>query len=161
MTNGAPRRSVGSITSRRTAAGYAPRVAARNFEICIDANDPAVLRPFWRTALGYIDQQTAEGAVDLVDPAGVLPTVWFQKVPEVKRSKNRVHLDIRVRAQEREPPVEALVTLRSPPIRGSPRWRTRRATSYASPPNEQRPGAWMVTPAVPYQGSLVRRSVGR
>jgi hypothetical protein len=43
------------------------------------------------------------------DPAGVLPTVWFQKVPEFKTSKNRLHLDIRVREQERERLVEALV----------------------------------------------------
>ena len=99
-------------------------MAARDFEICIDANDPAVLRPFWRTALGYIDQQTAEGTADLVDPAGVLPTVWFQKVPEVKRSKNRVHLDIRVRDPEREPLIEALVALGGTVVATYPRFTT-------------------------------------
>jgi 4a-hydroxytetrahydrobiopterin dehydratase len=76
--------------------GYHPLVTARRFEICIDATDPDRLRPFWRAALGYVDKVTAEGAVDLVDPAGVRPTVWFQVVPEPKVAKNRLHLDIEV-----------------------------------------------------------------
>jgi hypothetical protein len=63
------------------------------------ASTPTIRR-FWRTALGYVDEQTAEGAADLVDPDGVRPTVWFQKVPEIKTSKNRMHLDISVKAQE-------------------------------------------------------------
>jgi 4a-hydroxytetrahydrobiopterin dehydratase len=66
----------------------------RVFEICIDANDPARLRPFWGLVLGYAEQVTGEGAVDLVDPEGVGPTVWFQKVPERKAMKNRVHHDV-------------------------------------------------------------------
>jgi 4a-hydroxytetrahydrobiopterin dehydratase len=99
-------------------------VAARNFEICIDANDPAVLRPFWRIALGYVDEQTAEGAADLVDPDGVGPTVWFQQVPQVKTSKNRVHLDIGVQAQEREQFVEALVALGGRVVANYPRFTT-------------------------------------
>jgi hypothetical protein len=123
-------------------AGRAFEERIRRFEICIDANDPAVLRPFWRTALGYMDEQTPEGAVDLVDPAGVLPTVWFQKVPEVKTSKNRMHLDVSVQTQERERLVGAWwrsEARSSRRIRGSLRWRTRRAISSASPPSEQHP----------------------
>jgi 4a-hydroxytetrahydrobiopterin dehydratase len=77
-------------------SGYHPLVTARHFEICIDATDPDRLRPFWRAALGYVDLRTDEGVVDLVDPAGVGPTVWFQAVPEPKVAKNRLHLDIEV-----------------------------------------------------------------
>jgi hypothetical protein len=33
-------------------------MAARDFEICIDAIDPERLRPFWRAALGYVNQPT-------------------------------------------------------------------------------------------------------
>ena len=81
-------------------------MTSRNFEICIDANDPDLLRPFWRAALGYVDEQTPEGAHDLVDPQGNQPTLWFQTVPETKTSKNRLHLDINVGGERGTPPDE-------------------------------------------------------
>ncbi|MFC8921777.1 VOC family protein [Cellulosimicrobium sp. NPDC057127] len=34
----------------------------------------------------------------LVDPDGVGPRLWFQRVPERKTAKNRVHLDVDVGA---------------------------------------------------------------
>jgi 4a-hydroxytetrahydrobiopterin dehydratase len=86
-------------------------MAARDFEICIDSTDPERLRRFWRSALGYVEHQTAEGAIDLVDPGGVRPTIWFQQVPEGKTAKNRIHLDIRVPAHERGQLSERLVEL--------------------------------------------------
>jgi 4a-hydroxytetrahydrobiopterin dehydratase len=86
-------------------------VAARDFEICIDATDPDRLRPFWRTALGYVDHLTAEGSTDLVDPDGIRPTIWFQEVPESKTSKNRIHLDIRVEAGDHDELTSMLVGL--------------------------------------------------
>ena len=45
-------------------------MTARTVEICIDTNDPDLLRPFWRTALRYVDYTQPDGAVDLVDPEG-------------------------------------------------------------------------------------------
>ncbi|MCS7480642.1 VOC family protein [Umezawaea endophytica] len=86
-------------------------MTSRNFEICVDANDPDLLRPFWRTALGYVDERTPEGALDLVDPQGNRPTVWFQTVPETKTAKNRLHLDIRVTPEERDRIAAELVAL--------------------------------------------------
>ena len=76
-------------------------VPGRSFEVAIDANDPQRLRRFWMVALGYVEQTTAEGAVDLVDPTGRGPTIWFQRVPEAKTAKNRLHLDLLVSATER------------------------------------------------------------
>lgn len=64
------------------------------FEICIDANDPDLLRPFWSVALGYSVKVQPEKAIDLVDPSGHGPAVWFQQVPETKTIKNRLHIDI-------------------------------------------------------------------
>jgi Glyoxalase-like domain len=87
------------------------RVAARDFEICIDATDPDRLRPFWRTALGYVDHLTAEGSTDLVDLDGIRPTIWFQEVPESKTSKNRIHLDIHVEAGDHDELANMLVGL--------------------------------------------------
>jgi hypothetical protein len=62
--------------------------------------DPERLRPFWRAALGYVGQPTEESGIDLADPAGIRPAIWFQRVPKPKAAKNRVHPDI----QAPEPP---------------------------------------------------------
>lgn len=94
----------------------------RSFEICIDAINPESLRRFWCAALGYVDQATAEGAVDLVDPSGRGPTVWFQRGAEPKTVKNRVHLDIRVSSEERQALVDQLLELGGREIRASPRF---------------------------------------
>lgn len=84
-------------------------VSGRTFEVCIDANDPERLRPFWRLALGYAEHRTEEGAIDLVDPSGQGATVWFQRVPEPKTAKNRLHLDVAVSVPERATLVKQLV----------------------------------------------------
>jgi hypothetical protein len=85
-------------------------------QIVFDANDPARLADFWAQALGYVRQPPPEGydswesfAVDngipedqwdamnaVVDPDGDGPRILFQKVPEGKVAKNRVHLDVHV-----------------------------------------------------------------
>jgi hypothetical protein len=82
------------------------------WQLTIDANDPALLARFWRQALGYRPVPPAEpqttwyahyrarlgedaGFDDrLFDPAGLGPPIWFQKVPEAKAGKNRLHLDL-------------------------------------------------------------------
>ncbi|WP_444665313.1 VOC family protein [Cellulomonas sp. CW35] len=38
-----------------------------------------------------------DSAYAVVDPDGAGPRLWFQKVPEEKSGKNRVHLDVTVR----------------------------------------------------------------
>ena len=85
-------------------------------QVSFDAADPARLAAFWRQALGYQEQQPPEGYTTwedwartmkipeeawgnyaaLVDPAGVRPRLFFQRVPEPKTAKNRVHLDLSV-----------------------------------------------------------------
>ena len=84
------------------------------FQVTFDANDPAVLADFWAVALGYVVQPPPSGfdswddwarkmeipeenwndARALVDPEGIGPRLFFQKVPEGKTAKNRVHLDV-------------------------------------------------------------------
>lgn len=88
---------------------------ARDIQITIDCADPAMLAPFWATALGYQIPDPPEGfaswdealealgvppeqrndASAVVDPDGVGPRLFFQRVPESKRGKNRLHLDLR------------------------------------------------------------------
>ena len=88
---------------------------ARDIQVTFDAADPAALAAFWANALGYRladppagfpDWDTALEAMGvpparrndasaLVDPEGAGPRIFFQRVPEGKTAKNRVHLDVR------------------------------------------------------------------
>ncbi|HEY0188947.1 MAG TPA: VOC family protein [Cellulomonas sp.] len=88
---------------------------ALDFQVVIDATAPHALGRFWALALGYVDEPPPAGfdswdaALDawgvpaddrdlawaLVDPSGTGPRVFFQRVPEAKSVKNRVHLDVR------------------------------------------------------------------
>jgi len=90
-------------------------------QIVVDAISPAVLAEFWSVALGYrLDDpppgfetwEAALAASDLpperwddasaiVDPHG--PRVYFQKVPERKQVKNRLHLDVGVGRAIKDP----------------------------------------------------------
>ncbi len=89
-------------------------------QIVFDAADPRQLGRFWALALGYVMDSVPEGFASLeeffsslgipeeefgnqyaiVDPDGAGPRIYFQKVPEGKTAKNRVHLDVRVAGRE-------------------------------------------------------------
>ena len=91
---------------------------ATTFQVTFDSADPAAHAAFWAEALHYVLQPPPEGfdswaaALDawgvppdhrndraaLVDPDGKGPRLFFQKVPEGKTAKNRVHLDLRAAA---------------------------------------------------------------
>lgn len=88
---------------------------ARDLQITFDCADPAGLAAFWADAIGYELQDPPEGfeswdqalealgvpperrndASAVVDPDGSGPRLFFQRVPERKQAKNRVHLDVR------------------------------------------------------------------
>lgn len=69
---------------------------------------------FWKAVLGYVDPPTPPGfdswdAFEATlpperqgsrwacqDPDGIGPRLFFQRVPEAKAVKNRLHLDVRV-----------------------------------------------------------------
>jgi hypothetical protein len=83
--------------------------------VTFDAASPRALAEFWVVALEYqIDPPPApfgswpealaawglpadyDEVNAVVDPAGIGPRLYFQRVPEVKTVKNRVHLDVGV-----------------------------------------------------------------
>jgi hypothetical protein len=84
-------------------------------QIAIDCHDADLLADWWAKALDYVLQPPPPGfdswpafleANDLpvpepgavnaiVDPGGAGPRILFQRVPEPKVGKNRVHLDVR------------------------------------------------------------------
>ena len=72
-------------------------MSLRVTEVVIDCADHGRVVDFWASALGYARREVNEQYVALVPPAreAGLPPLLFQKVPEPKVAKNRVHLDFR------------------------------------------------------------------
>ena len=96
---------------------------SRTVQVTFDAHDPASLSSFWRDALGYVHppppgvhlpegadplaawhdfleaagvaESERNSAAALEDPDGTGPRIFFQRVPEGKTAKNRLHLDLR------------------------------------------------------------------
>jgi predicted enzyme related to lactoylglutathione lyase len=63
--------------------------------LVIDATDPARLATFWCAMLGVeVDSSIGDGQFIVLSPTKDGLAVGFQKVPEQKTSKNRVHLDL-------------------------------------------------------------------
>jgi hypothetical protein len=85
-------------------------------QVTVDCADPGGLAEFWAAALGYQVQRPPAGfdsweealeamgvpaerrndASAVIDPEGPGPRLYFQRVPEPKQVKNRLHLDVRV-----------------------------------------------------------------
>ncbi len=107
---------------------------ATTFQVTFDSADPEALAAFWAEALHYVlppppgEFASWDAALDawgvpperrhdraaLVDPDGAGPRLFFQKVPEPKTAKNRMHLDLRAAAgrppEERSDALEAECT---------------------------------------------------
>lgn len=83
--------------------------------IVFDCAEPASLAAFWATALGYATNTEHETHAWAYDPAGTRPYLLFNKVPEPKVVKNRVHLDLGTDDMEAE--VERLLALGASKVR--------------------------------------------
>jgi hypothetical protein len=66
----------------------------RQIQVTFDCADPARVARFWGQVLGYQVDHDDESAA-CTDPHGVGPRLYFQRVPETKVVKNRVHVDVR------------------------------------------------------------------
>lgn len=78
-------------------------------EAVLDCNRPEVVVAFWEAALGYERGWDRDPFSQLHDPAGAGLPLLFQRVPEGKIVKNRVHLDLTTPDMGRE--VARLVAL--------------------------------------------------
>jgi hypothetical protein len=103
--------------------------AVREVQVTFDCASPERVGRFWCEVLGYVVPDPPEGfeswdafeqllpeeqhgsAFAVQDPNGVGPRLFFQRVPEGKVAKNRVHLDVRaapgLRGDERLAALEA------------------------------------------------------
>lgn len=86
----------------------------RKFQVTFDCAEPERVALFWCEVLGYVAPPPPEGFATwdeyngslpperrgawsaCSDPSGAGPRLYFQRVPEGKVVKNRVHLDVRV-----------------------------------------------------------------
>jgi hypothetical protein len=104
-------------------------------QIAFDAADPHALAVFWAGVLDYEVEDHSELVDSLVaggrlteeerividghsafrdvaaarDPKGESPRLFFQRVPEPKTAKNRVHIDVRVPEERREAESQRLI----------------------------------------------------
>jgi predicted enzyme related to lactoylglutathione lyase len=70
-------------------------MAARVGYLVIDTVDPEALAPFWCARLGVeITTRFGDGAYVVLGPTADGLTLAFQRVPEAKQGKNRLHLDL-------------------------------------------------------------------
>ncbi|GAA2611765.1 VOC family protein [Streptomyces axinellae] len=88
--------------------------SVKQVQITFDCAEPERVARFWCEVLGYVVPPPPEGFASwdefdrslpaerqgasfaCVDPSGAGPRLYFQRVPEGKVAKNRVHLDVRV-----------------------------------------------------------------
>jgi catechol 2,3-dioxygenase-like lactoylglutathione lyase family enzyme len=106
-------------------------------QVTFDVVDPHAQAAFWTAVLGVEVEDHSEFVDDLVaagrlppeeritvagrsafrdvaacrDPSGVEPRLYFQKVPESKVAKNRVHLDIRAEPADKDAELARLTAL--------------------------------------------------
>jgi 4a-hydroxytetrahydrobiopterin dehydratase len=85
--------------------------APETVEIALDATVPDDLRPFWREALAYREVTLADGSVELHDPRGSGPTLWFQRMDPPRPGRGRFHLDVYLPPGEAEARRERLLGL--------------------------------------------------
>jgi predicted enzyme related to lactoylglutathione lyase len=62
--------------------------------ITVDCADVGVVGRFWETILGWPLEVEPDGSDALLENPADGPNMLFQRVPEPKRVKNRVHLDL-------------------------------------------------------------------
>ncbi|MFI7462308.1 VOC family protein [Nonomuraea sp. NPDC049646] len=89
-------------------------VSVKKVQVAFDCAEPERVARFWCEVLGYVAPSPPEGFASwddynrslppeqrdswfaCSDPSGAGPRLYFQRVPEGKVVKNRVHLDVRV-----------------------------------------------------------------
>jgi glyoxalase superfamily protein len=87
--------------------------SVKQFQVTFDCAEPERVARFWCEVLGYVVPPPPEGfaswddvdrelppdqqgsAFACIDPTGLGPRLFFQRVPEGKVVKNRLHLDVR------------------------------------------------------------------
>jgi len=78
-------------------------------QVVVDAADPVALGRWWAHALGWVVVNDDPGEFEIRPSPDRLPGLLFAAVSEPKRTKNRLHLDLR--PDDRDAEVERLLGL--------------------------------------------------
>ena len=76
-------------------------------EVGLDSADASEVKAFWAAVLGLKDSDTYDD--ELVDPDGLLPTLWFQETDPHDPPRQRFHFDVRVAPDRAEQRVRAAI----------------------------------------------------
>ena len=76
-------------------------------EVGLDSADASEVKAFWAAVLGLKDSDTYDD--ELVDPDGLLPTLWFQETDPHDPPRQRFHFDVRVAPDQAEQRVRAAI----------------------------------------------------
>lgn len=74
-------------------------LAARSYEVAIDALDIDAVRPFWKAVLAYVDDVPPGHSGQVIairDPSRIGPAFWFQQMDQPRPQRNRIHIDVTV-----------------------------------------------------------------
>jgi Glyoxalase-like domain len=86
-------------------------MGSRVTELVVDAASPQKLAAFWMAVLGWRPTGKYQGAIEIADPAGRGPSLTFVPVPDEKRGKNRLHIDVNPVGCDQDQEVERLIGL--------------------------------------------------
>jgi predicted enzyme related to lactoylglutathione lyase len=86
-------------------------VASKLTQVAIDSADPRRLAEFWAAVLGYDITESDTAITSLEPPDRSGPGIDFVQVPEPKKVKNRLHLDLSPSDRDQAEEVERIVNL--------------------------------------------------
>lgn len=86
-------------------------MSSRFTDLVVDCYEPERLARFWSAVLDYQVTESSDDDVYIEGPEGSGPGLLFQKVPELKRIKNRAHIDISPRDREQHEEVDRILEL--------------------------------------------------
>lgn len=78
-------------------------------ELALDTPALQTVLPFWGAVLGLTHRSGPDSGDELTDPAGVLPTVWFQESGS-EEPRQRWHPDLWVDPAQVQPRIDAALT---------------------------------------------------
>jgi predicted enzyme related to lactoylglutathione lyase len=85
--------------------------SVKQFQVTFDCAEPVRVARFWAETLGYRAEYDDEQAAAALDPTGAGPRLYFQRVPEGKVVKNRMHVCLRPSDRSRDEEIDRLLGL--------------------------------------------------
>ena len=96
-----------TITAVAADAGLRPASGpVSRLEIALDTPDREQVMPFWEAVFGLTRAENPDLGIDLFDPAGNLPELWFQQSAD-EEPRQRWHHDLWIDPAEVQPRIDA------------------------------------------------------